>query len=167
MKKIIRLIIASCLIFTLLLPQVAFASVEGEQNEWEDIYLSDEEFETVLANNPQNDIMLFSTGLIERYKIGISKNGNTLIIAGSTNCVDKVIKSGFTKVTIQRRSSNTASWSNYKTYSDLYKDTKTYNLSKSISVTRGYQYRVTCTHYAKKSLLSTEKINNTSNILTF
>ena len=40
-------------------------------------------------------------------------------------------------------------------------------ISKSLTVTSGYQYRVTCTHYAKKSLLSTQKINNTSNTVTF
>ncbi len=167
MKKIIRLIITGCLMLTLLIPNVAFAAVGGEQTEWEDIYLSDEEFDEVLSNNPNNEIMLLSSGLISDRKISIKKSGNSLIIAGLTQGSAEVSKCGFTKVTIQRRANSNASWSNYKTYNDLYSNTRTYNLSKSIAVTSGYQYRVTCTHYAKKNLLSTEKINNTSNTLTF
>ena len=54
----------------------------------------------------------------------------------------------------------------YKTYDDLYTDGHTYILSKSIAVASGYQYRVTCTHYAKKNLFSTQKINNVSNVVT-
>ena len=119
MKKIINLIITGCLIFALLIPQVAFAAVGGEEAEWQDIVLSDEEFEEILSNNPDNQIMPLSSDLINRHSIAIQKNGNSLIIAGATYGSSEVSKCGFTKVSIQRRSNSGASWSNYQTYSDL------------------------------------------------
>lgn len=88
-------------------------------------------------------------------------------ISGYTQGSDEVIKCGFTKVVIQRRASTSASWSNYKTLNDLYSSSDYYRLSKSIPVNYGYQYRVTATHYAKKSLLSTQKIDSTTGYLTF
>ena len=45
--------------------------------------------------------------------------------------------------------------------------TTKYNLSKSLTVDKGYQYRVTATHYAKKSLFSTQKVDSTTGYLTF
>ena len=81
MKKIINLVITGCLIFALLIPQVAFAAVGGEEAEWQDIVLSDEEFEEILSNNPDNQIMPLSSDLINRHSIAIQKNGNSLIIA--------------------------------------------------------------------------------------
>ena len=129
------------------------------------ITLSQEEFNSVLANNPNNDITTYTTGLIIEYSIAIQKSGNTLTIVGKTNCVSEVVKCGFKEVKIQQRTSNSASWSDYKTYTDLYADSSVYTLTKSLTVSSGYQYRVVCTHYAKKSLLSTQKIDNTSNIV--
>lgn len=167
MKKIINLIITGCLIFALLIPQVAFAAVSGEQSEWQDIVLSDEEFEEILSNNPNNQIMTSSSDLINRHTIAIKKSGSSLIIAGTTYGTSEVSKCGFTKVTIQRRSNSNASWSNYQEYNDLYSNGTSFKLSKTLTVPSGYQYRVTCIHYAKKNLVSTQKINGTSNILTF
>lgn len=167
MKKIIRLIITSCLLLSLFIPTVAFAAVNGEQADWNDIALSTEEFNVILASNTENSAVPYATGLINKCSIAISKSGNSLIIVGLTQGSTEVVKCGFTKVTIQRRANSSSSWSNYKTYTDLYIDGRIYNLSKSITVSSGYQYRVTCTHYAKKSLLSTQKIDNTSNTLTF
>ncbi|MDE5995816.1 MAG: hypothetical protein K2G56_02750 [Eubacterium sp.] len=103
-----------------------------------------------------------ATGLITTYVISAGKSGKNLIIAGKTNCIADVKKCGFTKVTIQVRFNSSSPWSTYKTYTDLYVDSSVYNLSKTIAVQSG-QYRIVCTHYAKKSLLSTEKIDNTSN----
>jgi hypothetical protein len=108
---------------------------------------------------------LRSSGLILSYGIAVSKSGSNLLIAGKTICDLDIIKCGFTVVTIKRRTSSSASWTTYKTYEDLYNSTSSYTLAKSIAVPTGYQYRVYCTHYAKKSLISTEKINNSSNII--
>ena len=35
----------------------------------------------------------------------------------------------------------------------------------AVSVAAGYQYRISCKHYAKKSLLVTQNISNTSNVV--
>ena len=167
MKKTISILLSICFIISIFIPDKVFASVEEGAEEWQDIFLSEEEFNGILSNNPNNEIRPIATGLINAYSIAISKNGNTLIIAGQTIGATGVIKSGFTKVTIQRRKDSSESWTDYKVYKDLYSDSNAYNLGKSYIVISGYQYRVTCTHYAKKNLLSVEKINNTSNTLSF
>ena len=85
---------------------MAFAAVGGEEAEWQDIVLSDEEFEEILSNNPDNQIPPLSSDLINRHSIAIQKNGNCLIIAGTTYGSSEVSKCGFTKVSIQRRSNS-------------------------------------------------------------
>ena len=60
---------------------MAFAAVGGEEAEWQDIVLSDEEFEEILSNNPDNQITPLSSDLINRHSIAIQKNENCLIIA--------------------------------------------------------------------------------------
>lgn len=167
MKKIISLVLSICFLFSLFVPNTAFASAEEGEGDWQDISLSEEEFNEIISNNPNNEIRPFATGLINGYYIGISKNGNTLIIAGKTIGATGVIKCGFTKVTIQRRKDSSSSWTDFKTYEDLYNDAGIYALSKSYIVISGYEYRVTCTHYAKKNIFSVEKINNTSNTIKF
>lgn len=165
MKKVLKLTVISLLLIVFLIPYAAYA--ETNSTEWQDIELSDEEFEALLTNNPDNTISTYTTGLITRYAISATKSGSNLIVTGVTNGTMDVVKCGFTKVTIQQRKNSSSSWSNYQSYSSLYNDTRSYNLSKTLSVPKGYQYRVTCTHYAKKSLFSTEKIDNTSNTVTF
>ena len=167
MKKIVKLIIVSILICSFLIPYTAFAETNETAAEWQDIELTNEEFESLLANNPDNTISTYTTGLIIRYVISASKSGNNLVITGLTSCSSDVVKCGYTKVTVQQRKNSSSSWSNYQSYSGIYNDTSICNLSKTLAVPSGYQYRVTCTHYAKKSLFSTEKIDNTSNIVTF
>lgn len=167
MKKILKLTVISLLLFSFFVPYTAFAEVSGTDAEWQDIELSEEEFNAILENNPDNDITPYTSGLITSYVISIGKSGSNLIIAGKTNCTISVVKCGFTKVTIQQRKNSSSSWSNYKSYTDLYADSRVYNLSKTLTVPSGYQYRVTCTHYAKKNIFSTESISNTSNTVTF
>ncbi|MDE5670747.1 MAG: hypothetical protein K2I14_04700 [Eubacterium sp.] len=167
MKKILKLTVISLLLFSFFVPYTAFAEVSGTDAEWQDIELSEQEFNAILENNPDNGITPYTSGLITSYVISIGKSGGNLIIAGKTNCTISVVKCGFTKVTIQQRKNSSSSWSEYKSYTNLYADSRVYNLSKTLTVPSGYQYRVTCTHYAKRSLLSTETINNTSNTVTF
>ena len=167
MKKFFKLTIIGLLIWSFIIPYTAFADDYGIQNELQDIQLTDEEFESLLGNNPNNAVSTYASGLIISYVISASKNGSNLIITGRTSCSSDVVKCGYTKITIQQRKNSSSSWSNYKSYSGIYEDTFLCNLSKTLAVPSGYQYRVTCTHYAKKSLFSTEKIDNTSNIVTF
>lgn len=106
------------------------------------------------------------SGLIASYVIKVSASGTNLKIAGSTICVTSVVKCGFKEVMVQRKKASSTSWADYFSYSDLYADSCSYTLAKTVPVTSGYQYRVTCKHYAKKSLLSTQTINDTSNTVT-
>ena len=167
MKRFICLVLSICFLITLFIPNTVFASVEEDAGDWQDISLTEEEFNEILSNNPNNEIRPIATGLILSYSIGISKNGNTLIIAGKTSGATGVIKCGFTKVTIQRRKDSSSSWTDFKVYEDLYNDAGVYALAKTYIVISGYEYRVTCTHYAKKNIFSVEKINNTSNTIQF
>lgn len=167
MKKILKLAVISLLLFSFFVPYTAFAEVSGTDAEWQDIELTEEEFDALLANNPNNSISAYTSGLITTYMISATKSNKNLIITGRTSGTSEVTKCGFTKVTIQQRKNSSSSWSEYQSYSSLYSDSRIYSISKTLTVPSGYQYRVTCTHYAKKNIFSTESINNTSNIVTF
>ena len=162
MKKYLSIILSAIIAITCLIPFTAFA----EDNTEYDAEFTQAEFES-LEHVYAVSIQPYSSGLITDYRLGIAKSGNNLQISGYTQGSDEVIKCGFTKVTIQRRTSSSGSWSNYKTLNDLYSNSDYYKLSKSLTVDKGYQYRVTATHYAKKSLLSTQKIDSTTGYLTF
>lgn len=164
MKKAVISSLAIFLSF-LFLFQTSLVALADDEPEWVDIVLTDEEIEEITSLNPGNMIMPFATGLIDLYSMSISKSGSNLIIYGRTLGNVSVVKSGFTIVTIKRRVNSNSSWSTYKTYQDLYNDRPSYTLSKSLAVPTGYQWKIDCTHYAKKSAVSTQKINNTSNIV--
>ena len=168
MKKILFSVISFVMVMFTLVPTV-FATNEGLA-EWQDLILTEEEFNDILANNVIHtaDEDTRASGLISAYAIAISKSGtSTLNIAGKTTGTADVVKTGFKEVVVQRRANSSSSWSDYATYEDLYWDEFTYVLTKSLTVPTGYQYRVTCVHYAKKNFFSVQKIDNVSNILTF
>lgn len=165
MKKIISLVCVICLLLSLVIPSSAFGN-EEIQEEWQDITLTEEEFNEILSNNPNNEISTYATGLIVSYSIGVSKNGSALVIAGQTFGTTEVKKCGFSVLTIQRRTGSGDTWKNYLTYKDLYNDAGIYALAKTLNLPTGFQYRVTCTHYAKKNIFSVQKIDNISNTIT-
>lgn len=105
------------------------------------------------------------TGLIYSYSFSANKDGYNLLVYTDILCSSTVVKCGIKEMVIERRVSTDYGWSEYLTYSDLYQESNFYGSTKSIPVTTGYQYRVVATLYAKKSLLSTEKIEVTSNIV--
>lgn len=162
MKKYISMFLTILMIITCFAPVTAYASESTE----DDVYFTQEEFEA-LEHIYAVGITPYTTGLIIDKNLGIAKDGTILKITGKTEGSSEVVKCGFTKVVVQRKKASETSWSNYKTYKDLYSDSTKYNLSKSITVEKGYQYRVTATHYAKKSLFSTQKIDSTTGYLTF
>lgn len=106
------------------------------------------------------------TGLITDYFLSLSKTGTTLKITGRTQGIIEVVKSGFKGLTVERRKSSADDWEEYYDYGNVYVDTYIASLSTTLAVASGYQYRVTCKHYAKKSLLVTQTISNTSGIVT-
>lgn len=106
-----------------------------------------------------------ATGLITSYKLSLSTTGTTLNIRAETYCIPDVVKSGFKDLVVQRRVAGSTSWSDYYDYGDLYNDTYGAGLTTYLVVPSGYQYRLSCKHYAKKSLLVTQSISNTSNVV--
>lgn len=106
-----------------------------------------------------------ASGLITSYAIDLNKTGNTLEITGHTYANGNVVRTGFKTLTIEYRTSSSASWEEYVEYTGLYDEDFDYNLYKTVEVESGYQYRITCVHYAKKNILSVEKIENVSNIV--
>lgn len=106
-----------------------------------------------------------ATGLITNYSMDISLEGSTLNISGKTVGSAEVVKCGFKSIMVERRSSASSDWEEYAEYSDLYAESTSYTFVKQLTVSTNYQYRVTCIHYAKKHILSVEKIENTSNIV--
>lgn len=164
MKKTISrtLAILLSLLFIFQTNLVVFADNEPD---WEDVILTQEQFEEILSQNPNNQLNTRTSGLILIYAIAMNASGNDLLLAGKTICDPDVIKCGFTEIILKRRTSSSASWTTYKTYEDLYNNSSSYTITKRITVPSGYQYRFYCTHYAKKNLFSKEKIDNASNVL--
>ena len=107
-----------------------------------------------------------ATGLILSYGLELRKTGTTLTILGLTDCYLDVVKCGFKDFTIQRRKTSSDSWEDYYEYGNLYIESTAANLETTLVVESGYQYRISCKHYAKKNILSVQTIANTSNIVT-
>ena len=165
MKKTISIMSVFLAIVFCIVPTTALASNSTE----DDTYFTQKEFEMLnpIYADYEENLNTRATGLIIRKNLAIAKDGTKLVIKGYTYGSDEVVKCGFKEVVVQRRTNSSSSWSDYKTYEDLYSESTKYTLNKSLTVSTGYQYRVTANHYAKKSLLSTQKIEVTTGYLTF
>lgn len=122
------------------------------------------ETETEISNSYVTD---YSTGLIQKHSLSISKSGNTIYMTGNTYCTNIMKSVGFKNVVLQR-STDGENWSPYSNVGDLLSSsTSKYSVSnKNLgTVPVGYKYRVICTHYAKETGLlgKSESISNTSN----
>lgn len=160
MKKLICALLSVTLMFSFF----AFDTVAASEEEFAP-YVVD--FTLTSADNfAQEDNNTRATGLILSYALSIEKSGTSIIIKGKTGCSADVVKCGFKNLTVERRAIGSSSWSDYYDYGDVYRESVLATLSTTLAVASGYQYRVTCKHYAKKSLLSTQTISNTSNIVT-
>lgn len=173
MKKFLSIFLAAIMLICSV-PMAAYADepqpfdIGGEDvnDGWEELDLTDEEIDEILALNTQNNIQPMATGLIVSYNIAVAHDGSTLKIVAKTIGSYEVVKAGFTKIVVQRRLGAAYSWSNYSTTNDIYRDSNSYTYAVGKTVATGYQYRATCVHYAKKNILSVQKINNTSNVTT-
>lgn len=122
----------------------------------------------VAINEPvtmSDEDMARISGLIVSYSIKLSKSSSTLRVVATTTCVTGVTKCGLKELVIQKRNSSSSAWENYIVFNDLYEDSASHTYTNSYTVPSSYQYRATCKHYAKKSLLNTQTIDNTSNIV--
>ncbi len=166
-RKVISIFLSVIAMVTCVLPTTAFAANDSVNTD--NANFTDAEFE---ALNPiyaeyEETSKARATGLITNNNLGIGKSGTSLVISGYTYGSSNVVKCGFKEVVIERRKNSSSSWSEYKVYEDLYSDSATYKLNKSVTVPSGYQYRVTAVHYAKKSLFSTQKIEAVTGVLSF
>lgn len=166
MKKFFKtaLIVALCMITAF--PFNSFA-IDGEKVQWYDIDLTENEIQRILDLNPQNNASTRASDLILFFNVGIDKDGTNLNLVAKITCDLDVVKCGFKKILIQRRTNANVAWSTCFTFEDLYDDCPDYLIARQIAVTGGYQYRAVCTFYAKKNILSTQKIELASNIVTF
>lgn len=164
MKNKVKKIFMLCLSLFMMIPSTAYAS--DDITDVSKSALSDEEIERIVAPYEKDYSTASTAGLIDMYVIAVEKSGSYLLVAAKTVCGIDVVKCGYTEIRIQRRQSNRNSWSDYIVYEDLYRDSSSYVFGSKIRPQSGYQYRATCIHYAKKSIFSTEKINDSSNIVT-
>ena len=129
-------------------------SVKAGEPQGTDVIVTDEDihnWETVtgIYDFPENSApVMLSSGLITNRSIRLSISGNNLIISGYTYGISSVNKIGFTYVTLQRQENGT--WKDYTKWTELFNSSSRYDLGKSISATRGYNYRVICNHHAQK-----------------
>ena len=152
MKKIISILLAIITIASCFLINT-FAAEDIE------VYTSPE----VVQLQSENAVVSGETrasGLIAEYSLAVSKNGKTLSISGVISCTTDVVKCGFKNLQVERRRYTSGDWEVYHDYGDVYVETNFCNLSTDLTVEYGYYYRVTCTHYAKKSWWSTQSIDN-------
>lgn len=149
MKRFISVLICAILLFT------CCAFPASAVNDEED----------VSCVNATERAEIKATGLILSYGLEVYITGTSLKIRGETYCDDSVVKSGFKNLVVQRKKVTDSSWSDYYDYGDIYIDSYYASLSRTLTVASGYQYRVTCKHYAKKNILLTQNISNTSNVV--
>lgn len=160
-KKIIAFLFTIICTFSI----TAYASNNLELIDFEITQSEFEALEHSYAEYAENSTR--TSGLITNKSLAIAKSGNSLIITGKTVCNTDIKKCGFKTLTIQYRTNSNSSWEDYAEYEKLYIESYTYNLSKSVTVTSGYQYRVVGKHYAYKNLFQTETIEATTGYLQF
>lgn len=159
MKKLLSLLLCVILILTC---GVFQASAEEENFV---PYVIDFSLTSPIYENANKQTDSRATGLITSYRLQLSVTGTTLRIIAETNGSPEVVRSGFKDFVVQRKKTTSAVWSDYYDYGDLFVDTFAAELDTTLAVTSGYEYRVSCKHYAKKSLLVTQSVSNTSNIV--
>ena len=118
----------------------------------------------IIDNN--DDVMPISEGLIIGASISCSGGSKTIYLTAQTIGSEKMSKIGLKNISIERSSDN-KSWSEEKSISDMLNESSvTHTLDKyAISVSGGYYYRISCTHYAKEKGLfgSSQSVDNVSN----
>lgn len=160
MKRIIAFFLCVVLSLTSLFFSVS-ATNEDEFSPYViDFTVTTEINEATVADNAR------ATGLITAYGLSLSNSGTTLKLSGQTHASAEVEKCGFKNLVVERRKTSSDSWEEYYDFGNVYVDGITANLSTNLAVASGYQYRISCKHYAKKNILSVQTISNTSNSIT-
>lgn len=119
------------------------------------------------SNEPNQNYSVYTAGLISFEILSISKNSNNITLTAQTVCTGTMKYVGLKDVVIEQ-SSDGVNWNKYTRIGDLLSENSTMYVANNLSlatVTSGYYYRVTCSHYAKEKGLfgSSEKDDNISN----
>lgn len=163
MKKIIALLLA---MLTLVVPFTTAFAQTNDELEVRDIYISNEDFNKLEHVDSEGENALpRATGLIVTKSLSLAKDGNYLIIKAETRGTADVKNCGFTYIKLQQYKNY--EWVDCATFKDCYNDSAYCLITKSIAAPKGYAYRVVAQHYAKKNILSTEKIDNTTSSIYF
>lgn len=160
MKRLISLLLCAITLFTCCVFQTS--AVEEEKFV---PYVTDFELTSAVLEHTNETVESRVSGLILSYGVELSITGTSIKIRAQTNCIADVVKCGFKNFVVQRKKTTGTTWSDYYDYGDMYTETFSSNVNTTLAVGSGYQYRVTCKHYAKKSLLVTQSISNTSNVV--
>ena len=161
MKRLVSLLLSAIVLFTCYGFQTSAINEENFVPYVIDFSLTSPTFEKEREVSENR-----ASGLILIYGLEISVVGTTLRILGETYCEGSVVKSGFKNLVVQRKKVSSSTWSDYYDYGDLYSNTYAASINTTLAVESGYEYRVTCKHYAKKNLFVTQSISNTSNVVS-
>ncbi|MBR3596085.1 MAG: hypothetical protein IKL47_03805 [Clostridia bacterium] len=166
MKRIIKstLVLTLCLIS--LFNVHAFA-LEKNDIEVQDIFLSQDEINEILAKGNTYTAPERATGLILDGAFGINNDYKLLQFVAFMDCGTEVVRCGFEDIIVQRRASSSDSWSFYYQFDDDIVDSCTHLTIKAVTTVKGYEYRVICTLYAKKNFFSVQRIFVETNIIAW
>lgn len=130
-------------------------------------YVVDFSLTSPIYESADNSVENRASGLILSYGLQVSVTSEGYLkVRGETYCITDVVKSGFKNLVVQRKKTTSATWSECYDFGDVYSETYSASINTTLAVASGYQYRVTCKHYAKKNLLMTQSISNTSNVVS-
>lgn len=160
MKKFVSLVLCTILILTCNVFPV------GAVNEEKSVpYVVDFSLASFVNETEKTTVENRASGLILYTKLSLSVSGTNLKIVAETRAIADVVKCGFKDLVVQRRTVTSSTWSDYYDFGDVYVESNAASLNTNLAVPSGYQYRLSCKHYAKKSLFVTENISNTSNVV--
>lgn len=158
-KKLLSAVLVAALLICALFCTPAFAA-EASNNEVPAVLMLDD---GVVCEEAEAR----ASGLIQKKKFTLTKVAtNTLMLDGYTIGSDEVVRTEIRDIVVQRRTSSSASWSEYFTIDDVVSESNECKYNVMFSCQLGYQYRVTAVHYAKKSWLSTQKISAVTETVT-
>lgn len=166
MKKKIKAVFIVVFCFVSVFSSQAFA-LEKNEIEVNNIVLSQDEINEILALGNTYAPEERATGLILRATAAIDNDHKLLQFVGTIGCRPEVVKCGYEDIIVQRRASSSSSWSHYYTFDDSLEESNTHTAVKAVTTVTGYEYRVTCTLYAKKNIFSVERIDMETNIIAW
>ncbi len=166
MKKILELVFVFFMCFTLLFSVEAQAYETSDRQE-QALILSQSEIDEILAKGNSYTANERASGLIYMVRVAINDDYVMLQFVGDISCASTVVKCGFEDIIVQRRASSSSSWQKYHQFDDDISEATNHLTIKAVTTNPGYEYRVKCTAYAKKNILSVQKEVLYTNIIAW